>query len=91
MELRRGWRADHNVIETERRTETEVLRKTTVSRRAEALTNGQANQWREKVWLPKTYTYTNSRMENFAGEVFSALLTKSKVSEIRLISDEDKL
>jgi hypothetical protein len=33
------------VVETERRTETEVLRKTTVRRRAEASTNGQANRW----------------------------------------------
>lgn len=34
-------------------------------------------------WLPKTYTSLNSRMENLAGEVFSALLTKSNFRNCR--------
>jgi len=45
VELMQGWQADHDVIEMERRAETEVLRKTTVRRGAEASTNGQANWW----------------------------------------------
>jgi len=37
---------------------------------------------REIVWLPKTDTDPNTRMENFGRVTFSVVLTKSKISEM---------
>ncbi len=50
-------------------------------------TNGVNNMGvrvrRETIWLPKTNTDPNSRMENFGGETFSRVLTKVEVSDLR--------
>ena len=47
-----SWRANHDGLETERRTETEVLRNTSAGRGDAQSTNGQARQWKEVGWLP---------------------------------------
>ena len=54
------------------------------------------NQWGAAfdafgIWLPKTDTDPNSRMENSAGAIFSIVLTKTKVSEMRSFVRESRL
>lgn len=48
-----GRTTEHRVL-TERRPETQVVRKKGDMRRRKASTNSVANRWRERVWLPKS-------------------------------------
>ena len=41
------------------------------------------SMWRERVWLPKTYTDPKPRMENFSGVIFSSVLTRIGISDLR--------
>lgn len=49
-----AWRADGGRLPEERPAESEVLQGVTRVRRAEPSTNGHANQWRERNWLPES-------------------------------------
>ncbi len=55
------WRANWAGLETERQAETEVLRKTTPARRTMPSTDGHANQWRGRVWLPSRNSMSTCR------------------------------
>ena len=53
MEPKQSWQANRGGLEPRDERRREVVRKTRPTCRAEALTNGHANQWREGVWLPE--------------------------------------
>ena len=60
----------------------DILRGYARRRKADVVNHRGIGVRRETVWLPETNTDPNSRMENFAREVFSRLLTKMIISKM---------
>ena len=85
VEPGRNRRANRGALERREGRRREVPRKTTRTRRTMPSTNGHANRWRERNWLPKRNTDPNTVLENSARSKFSMLLTSSEISEAKIV------
>jgi hypothetical protein len=57
----------------------DILRNQDRRRKTDGVNNMGVGVRREIVWLPKTNTDPNKRMENVGGEDFSSVLTKTRI------------
>lgn len=75
MEPKQSWWANRGGIERRDDRRHEVLQKTTRTRRRMPSTNGQANQWRERNWLPERNPLHHQNGELCLPRVMPSLLT----------------